>query len=102
MWMMASLAIGFYLPGKAIGGHFAFKDGTLDLVTDNMVIEHVVDPVNFLKDICRVLRPEGCFLSVSPHITPMPAVSRLVPEMIKKRAVHFLERLPTSLQPGTE
>jgi ubiquinone/menaquinone biosynthesis C-methylase UbiE len=57
-----------------------------------MVIEHVVDSVNFLKDICRVLRPQGRFLSVSPRITPMPAVSRVVPEMIKKRAVHFLER----------
>jgi len=77
---------------KAIGGQLPFKDGTFDLVTANMVIEHVVDPVNFLKDISRVLRPGGHFLFVTPNrITPMLAVSRVVPEMIKKRVVHFLE-----------
>ncbi len=78
---------------KAIGEQLPFKDGTFDLVTANMVMEHVVDPASFLQDVFRVLRPGGHFLFVTPNrITPMLAVSRAIPDGIKKRAVRFLEQ----------
>ena len=77
---------------KAIGGQLPFKDGTFDLVTANMVIEHVPDPASFLHDVFRVLRPGGRFLFVTPNrVTPMLLASRAMPEIVKKHAVRYLE-----------
>lgn len=77
---------------KALCGQLPFKDDAFDLVTANMVIEHVNDPETFLHDIFRVLRPGGHFLFVTPNcLTPMLLISRIVPDAIKKRVVRFLE-----------
>ncbi len=44
---------------EALGGALPFREQTFDLVTANMVIEHVEQPREFLADIYRVLRPGG-------------------------------------------
>jgi SAM-dependent methyltransferase len=77
---------------KALGGELPFKNDTFDLVTANMVVEHVNDPEGFLSDIFRVLRPGGHFLFVTPNcLTPMLLAGRIFPDAIKKRVVRFLE-----------
>src|SRR5262245_32232391 len=40
----------------ALGGSLPFRNESFDLVTSNMVVEHVPDAVGFLTDIFRVLR----------------------------------------------
>jgi ubiquinone/menaquinone biosynthesis C-methylase UbiE len=77
---------------KAICGQLPFKDGSFDLVTANMVVEHVTDPDSFLSDVSRVLRPGGRFLFVTPnYLYPPLLAARLVPDAPKKRIVSFLE-----------
>lgn len=77
---------------KGICGQLPFNDGSFDLVTANMVVEHVTDPGSFLSDISRVLRPGGRFLFVTPNFLYPPLLAaRLVPDAPKKRIVSFLE-----------
>jgi SAM-dependent methyltransferase len=42
-------------------------DGSFDVVTMNHVIEHVFDPVATLREICRILRPGGTMVAVTPN-----------------------------------
>ena len=76
----------------AVGGMLPFKNGTFDLVTANMVVEHVGDPSSFLSDISRVLRPGGRFLFITPNrLNPYILVARMVPDRIKRKIVWYLE-----------
>lgn len=54
----------------AIGGdakHLPIRDGAFDLVTANMVLEHLDDPKPVFAEIRRVLRPGGHFVFVTPN-----------------------------------
>src|SRR3974390_2237977 len=65
---------------KALGGYLPFRDETFHLVTANMVVEHLADPEEFLRDIFRVLRPGGHFVFVTPNVlSPLVFVSHLIP-----------------------
>jgi 2-polyprenyl-3-methyl-5-hydroxy-6-metoxy-1,4-benzoquinol methylase len=77
---------------KALGGALPFKAETFDLVTANMVVEHIKDPQNFLADIYRVLRPNGRFLFHTPnYLFWLIFLSHLVPDNLKKSMVKILE-----------
>jgi ubiquinone/menaquinone biosynthesis C-methylase UbiE len=52
---------------KGIGGKLPFRNGAFDLVTANMVVEHVDDCPAFLDDIFRVLAPGGRFIFHTPN-----------------------------------
>ena len=43
------------------------QDNSFDAVTMNHVIEHVFDPVATLREICRILKPGGIVVSVTPN-----------------------------------
>ena len=76
-----------------LGGALPFKDRNFDLVTANMVVEHVPHPAEFLRDIFRVLRPGGHFLFVTPNLlSPLIFVSQLIPQGAKKRLIKYLEQ----------
>jgi SAM-dependent methyltransferase len=82
------------IPHRVAGNIAAlpFRDGSFDLITANMVIEHVDDPAVVLTEVWRVLRPRGVFLFHTPHKYYPPIVlARLVPERIKSRLVAFIE-----------
>jgi SAM-dependent methyltransferase len=77
----------------ALGGALPFRAETFDLVTANMVVEHVTDPKSFLSDMQRVLRPGGKFLFHTPnYLFWLTFVSYLTPESIKKPIIWKLER----------
>jgi 2-polyprenyl-3-methyl-5-hydroxy-6-metoxy-1,4-benzoquinol methylase len=77
---------------KALGGALPFKAETFDLVTANMVVEHIKDPQNFLSDIYRVLRPNGRFLFHTPnYLFWLIFLSHLVPDNVKKPVIKALE-----------
>src|SRR5438552_3817688 len=44
-----------------------FRDGSFDLVTANMVVEHLRDPENQFREIGRILRPGGMLLLHTPN-----------------------------------
>lgn len=48
-------------------GHLPFKSSSFDLVTANMVLEHLAVPSTVLAEVGRVLRPGGCFVGVTPN-----------------------------------
>jgi len=78
-----------------------FKDATFDLVTANMVVEHLSDPVAQFQEISRVLKPGGRFLFHTPnrsgYITQM---ARMLPESLKPRLVYLLQgRKPEDVFP---
>lgn len=48
-------------------GSLPFPDGTFDLVSANMVVEHLTQPETDFAEVCRVLRPGGSFLFLTPN-----------------------------------
>jgi SAM-dependent methyltransferase len=82
------------IPHRAAGNiaTLPFRDASFDLVTANMVMEHVDDPAVVLTEVWRVLRPKGVFVFHTPNEYYPPIVlARLVPESIKSRLVAFIE-----------
>jgi ubiquinone/menaquinone biosynthesis C-methylase UbiE len=70
-----------------------FADGTVELVTANMVAEHLEDPTAVLREVYRVLAPGGAFVFHTPNFRGwVIQVASRVPEALKKRLIWFLER----------
>jgi ubiquinone/menaquinone biosynthesis C-methylase UbiE len=51
----------------ADANHLPFADASFDVVTANMVVEHLEDPMAMFSEVARVLRPGGRFLFVTPN-----------------------------------
>jgi SAM-dependent methyltransferase len=47
---------------------FPIADNSFDIVTANMVIEHLYEPDSFLREVCRVLKPGGYALVSSDNL----------------------------------
>ena len=50
------------------GGVFPFRESEFDSVLANEVFEHVFNPPEFLKEVHRVLKPDGKFLLTVPFV----------------------------------
>jgi SAM-dependent methyltransferase len=69
---------------RARGEGLPFQDGTFDLVTANMVLEHVEDPRQLFHEVARVLRSGGVFLAHTPNLHGYTtALTRLVPSGLR-------------------
>ena len=89
-----SIALHPLLPNRveATGEAQPFRDESFDLVTANLVVEHVVNPQRFLAEIHRVLRPGGHFLFVTPNLlSPLMFAAHIMPGNLVKRTAEFLE-----------
>lgn len=76
-----------------LGETLPFAARSFDLVTANVVVEHVADPERFLGEIRRVLRPGGRFLFHTPNYTYyLTLLASVVPDAVKRRIVWVLER----------
>jgi ubiquinone/menaquinone biosynthesis C-methylase UbiE len=74
-------------------GSLPFCDGTFNLVTANMVVEHLDDPEKQFKEIARVLKPGGMFIMHTPNRLGYSTIAAmLIPEFLKKRLVYLLQR----------
>jgi SAM-dependent methyltransferase len=70
-----------------------FAGGCFDLVTSNMVFEHLDRPEVQMREIARVLRPGGLLVFHTPNVRGYATVlARLIPEFVKKQLVWLLER----------
>lgn len=61
-------------------GALPYKDNTFDCVTCLEVIEHVVDPLRLLRELHRVLRPQGRLVMTTPNIRYFRNVLKLIVE----------------------
>jgi len=73
-------------------GRLPFASGSFDLVTANMVMEHVRDPEQVLREVRRVLVPGGVFLFHTPNRTsPLVSLASRVPQRPKNWLIGVLE-----------
>jgi SAM-dependent methyltransferase len=69
-----------------------FLSATFNVVSANMVAEHLEDPVAVLREVHRVLAPGGTFIFHTPNAKGwFVRMARLVPEAAKKPLVKLLE-----------
>lgn len=74
-------------------GALPFRAACFDLVTANMVIEHLAHPPRQFAEIARLLRPGGKFLFHTPNLHGYPAmISQFLPDRLKKWLALVLER----------
>jgi SAM-dependent methyltransferase len=72
-----------------------FDDGSFDLITANMVFEHLEDPVHALREIHRVLRPGGRLIFHTPNeLGYTTLLARATPELVKGKLVQLFEGRP--------
>ena len=73
-------------------GSLPFRSGSFDLVTANMVMEHVSDPEQVLNEVRRVLAPGGVFLCHTPNrSSPSIALAARIPRRQKNWLIGFFE-----------
>jgi ubiquinone/menaquinone biosynthesis C-methylase UbiE len=72
--------------------YLPFSSRSFDLVTANMVMEHVREPEQVLKEVRRVLAPGGAFLCHTPNrSSPLIAAAARIPQRPKNRLIGFFE-----------
>jgi SAM-dependent methyltransferase len=69
-----------------------FASGSFDVVSANMVAEHLDEPLQVLREVHRVLAPGGTFIFHTPNAKGwFVAAARMVPESAKKPLIRLLE-----------
>jgi ubiquinone/menaquinone biosynthesis C-methylase UbiE len=70
-----------------------FPNDSFDLVTANMVVEHLSAPAVVLSEIGRVMRPGGRFLFHTPNCkAPVMRIAAHTPERLKKSLIRLFEQ----------
>jgi ubiquinone/menaquinone biosynthesis C-methylase UbiE len=68
------------------------RSSSVDVVTANMVIEHLDRPADVLREVGRVLRPGGRFVFHTPNYnSPIVRLGAWVPERLKKPLIALFE-----------
>jgi len=76
----------------ALADQIPFPAASFDLVTANMVVEHLADPATVLREIFRVLKPGGAVVFHTPNLNSLPMrLSDLLPHTLKRTIVPFIE-----------
>ncbi len=91
---LASLRDNRFMSNRVLGDitRLPFGDRTFDLISANMVVEHVSDPARLLAEAYRVLRPRGGFLFHTPNLLSYATLlACVVPNGMKGRLVRFFE-----------
>jgi SAM-dependent methyltransferase len=69
-----------------------FADGSFNLVTANMVVEHLDDPATQFREIARILKPDGVFILHTPNALGYPTrLARLLPGPVRTRLAYYLD-----------
>jgi len=72
--------------------HLPIRTESLDLVTANVVVEHIEDPLALLHEIRRVLVPAGQFIFHTPNShNYLVIIARLIPYPVRWRLTRLIE-----------
>lgn len=90
------------LPSRLCGSldSLPFPDGAFDLVTCNMVVEHLPDPANTFRELGRVLRPGGVLLVHTPNVwnyavSMARVIKAVVPRKLVLKLINWSEERKT-------
>lgn len=73
-------------------GSLPFGDNCFDLVTANMVVEHLQQPDVQFREIYRTLKSGGCFIFHTPNgLGYSVLLARLLPGMVKRGLIRLLD-----------
>ncbi len=73
-------------------GRLPFATGSFNLVTANMVVEHLDRPLVQFQEVSRVLEQDGTFLLHTPHKLGYSTIAAiLVPSFLKRALIYLLE-----------
>ncbi len=71
---------------------FPFTSNFFDLVTANMVVEHLDNPDAQLKEIWRILKQKGILIFHTPNILGYSIiVGKLIPNIFKNRLIYIFQ-----------
>ncbi len=91
-WIGLKAHIG--ISNKVFGDlvNLPFETASMDVISANMVIEHLQAPERVLREVHRVLRPNGVFVFHTPNSAgwPIQLASR-IPDRFKKELIRFAE-----------
>lgn len=78
-----------------------FAAATFDLITANMVVEHVANPERLFHEVSRVLKPGGAFLIHTPNVEGYTTrLTQFVPESLRPPLARLLQgRLAEDVYP---
>ena len=72
-----------------------FRECSFDLITANMVVEHLDNPLVQFQEVSRVLKPGGVFVFHTPNARGYSTLlARLLPESLKLALIHILQGRP--------
>ncbi|MFK7788412.1 MAG: class I SAM-dependent methyltransferase [Phycisphaeraceae bacterium] len=70
-------------------------DGSFDLITANMVAEHLEHPHRVFNEVSRLLKPGGQFLIHTPNVFyPVTLSAAILPFRLRQRIAAWLEKRP--------
>jgi SAM-dependent methyltransferase len=69
-----------------------FANNSFDLITSNMVFEHLKEPRIQLREISRILKPGGILIIHTPNALGYSTlIARFIPELIKYKVIRVLQ-----------
>jgi len=72
--------------------HIPLRDQTFDVITANMVVEHLDRPEMVFREVRRLLRPGGLFVFHTTNArNPFLAAAARIPQGLKNRIVYLFE-----------
>jgi ubiquinone/menaquinone biosynthesis C-methylase UbiE len=73
-----------------------FRESSFDLITANMVVEHLDNPLLQFREVSRVLKPGGIFVFHTPNAHGYSTMlARLLPEGLKPALIRVLQGRPS-------
>ena len=89
--LMKHKTIAFRIRGDI--GQLPFRNDSFDIVTANMVVEHLQEPLKQFREIARVLKPGGLFIFHTPnYYSPLVLIASFTPDSLKRKIIWLLER----------
>lgn len=78
----------------------AYQDEEFDVVTMFYVLEHLLNPVKYLQEVYRILKPHGLLLIRIPHTTPIIKILRIanIPNRLYDAPSHLSDFSPNTIK----